>query len=1061
MAKFFINHPVFAMVIAIVIIIVGSVAIPNLPIATYPEVVPPVVQIIATYRGGNSLDLEKTVAQPIEQQLTGLDGMLYVFSRSSNDGTLTIDVTFELGTDVDLATVKTQNKVSVALPQLPPEVQREGVTVKKVSSQFLQAICVYSPDGRYDSLFLNNFVKINLADSVGSLNGVGDSRLASSQDYGMRIWINPDKMAKLGLTATDINNSVQAQNRQNPAGAIGQPPAPRGTEFQYPVNATGRLVNAQQFSDIVIRAQPDGSLLRIGDVGRVELGAQNYTSFTALNSKPAAVLVVYLSPGANAVETGNRVSSYFAEAKKSFPAGVDYKISYDSTKFVRAAIRDVVQTLFEAILLVIIVVFLFLQNWRATLIPLLTVPVAIIGTFALFPLLGFTINMTSMFGLVLAIGIVVDDAIVVVEAVQLNIDRGMKPREATLRAMEEVSAPIVAIAFILGAVFIPVAFMGGISGTIYRQFALTIAASVLLSAFNALSLSPALSALILKPKTESRGLLARFFSSFNRGFAWTTNRYLSGVRFLIRKSILALACLGIFYLLVGGLFKTLPTGFLPDEDQGVFFAAVRLPDGASVERTILAVTEVEKIIESIDGVEDCTTLGGTDFITSTNNPNVATVIGTLKPWEDRTDAKRKFEAILGQAQGRFAQIQDAFVFAFGLPPILGLGTSGGFEYMLEDRAGGELSQLAEASDTLLGAARQRPELSPQITSTFRVSVPQYKVVLDTDKAQTLGIPVTDVYDALQTFLGGLYVNDFNRFGRTWKVLLQAEPEFRDGPDDVDRFYVRTSGGEMVPLSTLVHLSRMTGPEVVYRYNRYRTAKIIGGAAPGYSSGQAAAAMEDLSKTVVPQGYGYEWTGTLYQQKLAEGKEGFIFGLATILVLLFLAALYESWSIPFAVVLAVPLGLFGALLAVFLRSFPYDIYTQIGIVTLIGLAAKNAILIVEFAKLRREEGMSIYDASVEAAKLRLRPILMTSFAFILGVVPLVIASGAGASARRALGTAVFGGMNAATLLAVFIVPVLYFVIERFSERGRPETARPSLSEAPATEAVPHTSAVEGD
>ena len=1039
MAKFFIDRPVFAIVIAIVIVIVGAVAIPNLPVATYPEVVPPVVQIIANYRGGNSLDLEKTVAQPIEQQLVGLDGMLYFFSRSSNDGTLTIDVTYQLGTDIDLATVKTQNKVSLAFPSLPPEVQREGVTVKKVSSAFLMAIAVVATDDRYDSLFLSNYATINLLDKAGSIAGVGDSRLASRQDYGMRIWINPDKMAKLKLTATDVNNAILAQNRQNPAGSIGQPPVPSGTDFQYPVNATGRLLDPAQFGDIVLRAEPDGSLLRMRDIGHVELGAQDYKSFSNLNSKPASVLIVYLTPGANAVETAARVRSFMEDAKKNFPAGIDYKISYDATKFVRAAIQDVIKTLFIAILLVIAVVFVFLQNWRATLIPLLTVPVAIVGTFALFPLLGFSINMTSMFGLVLAIGIVVDDAIVVVEAVQLNIDRGMSSRDATIKAMNEVSGPVVAIAFILGAVFIPVAFLGGISGQIYRQFALTIAVSVLLSAFNALSLSPALSAMILRPKRESRGLLARLFAGFNRVFDWTTQRYLFGVKGLIRKSAFALVALFVFFVAVGGLFKILPSGFLPDEDQGVFFVAVRLPDGASLERNQRVTAEVEKIVSSLPGVADTTTLGGLDITTSTNNANVTTVIGTLKPWEERKTKDLQFKGILGRAQQRFSQVEGAFVFGFGLPPILGLGTGNGFEFMLEDRAGGEIAQLADTAQVVLDATRQRPELAGVVTG-FRNSVPQYKVDLDSDKAQTLGIPVTDVYNALQTFLGGLYVNDFNRFGRTWRVLMQAEPEYRDRPEDVNRFYVRTSQGDMVPLSTLVSVKPMQGPEVVYRYNRFRTAKLLGGPAPGYSSGQAAAAMEQIAAQELPAGFGYEWTGTVFQQKLAEGKEGFIFGFAAVLVFLFLAALYESWAIPFAVVLAVPLGLFGALLAVFLRSYAYDVYTQIGIVTLIGLAAKNAILIVEYAKLRREEGMSIYDASVEAAHLRLRPILMTSFAFILGVVPLVIATGAGAASRRALGTAVFGGMNAATLLAVFFVPVLYVVVERMAERRREAVVR---------------------
>jgi hydrophobe/amphiphile efflux-1 (HAE1) family protein len=1034
MAKFFIDHPVFAMVIAIVTVILGGVAIPSLPVATYPELVPPVVQITANYRGGNSLDLEKTVAQPIEQQLVGLDGMLYFFSRSSNDGTLQIDVTFELGTEVDLATVKTQNKVNLALPLLPPEVQREGVSVKKVSSAFLMAVPLWSTDGRYDSVFLNNYATINLVDKVGSLPGVGEARLVARQEYGMRVWVNPDKMAKLGLTATDVNNAIQSQNRQNAAGSIGQPPAPRGTDFQYPVNATGRLLQPSQFSDIIIRAQPDGSLLRLRDVGRVELGAQNYGSFGHVNGKEAALVIVFLTPGANAVETGKRVKAFFAEAKKQFPAGIEYKIAYDATNFVTAAIKDVVTTLFEALLLVIVVVFLFLQNWRATLIPLLTVPVAIVGTFAFFPLLGFTINITSMFGLVLAIGIVVDDAIVVVEAVQHNIDNGMSPRDATVKAMSEVSGPVVAIAFILAAVFIPVAFLGGISGQIYRQFAVTIAVSVLLSAFSALSLSPALSAIVLRPANaqKGRGPLARFFAVFNRAFEWTTHRYLSGVRLLIRRFGFALVALAAFFVGVGGLFKALPTGFLPAEDQGVFFVAVRLPDGASLERNIRVTAEVEKIVASTPGVSDVTSFGGFDFVTSTTNSNVTTVIGTLKPWEERHAPNEQFDAIMGAVQGRVNQVEGAFSFAFGLPPILGLGTSGGFEFMVEDRANGDVEQLQAATQGLLGAAFQRPEIGFAQTS-FRTSVPQYNVEVNLEKVQTLGIPVTDVYNALQTFLGGLYVNDFNRFGRTWRVLLQAEPEYRYRPEDVKRFYVRTSGGDMVPLSTLVNVKAVSGPEVIYRYNRYRTAKVLGIARPGRSSGEAAAAMEEVAKSL-PPGYGYEWTGTVFQEKLSAGKEGFIFGFAALLVFLFLAALYESWSIPFAVVLSVPLGLFGALLAVYLRSYDYDIYTQIGIVTLIGLAAKNAILIVEFAKLQQEEGKPLVEAALEAAHLRLRPILMTSFAFILGVTPLVFASGAGAASRRALGTAVFGGMLAATLLAVFIVPVLYVVVGRLSERG---------------------------
>ncbi len=1048
MAKFFIDRPIFAMVIALVIVIVGAVAVPSLPIATYPEVVPPVVQITAQYRGGNSQDLEKTVAQPIEQQLVGLDGMLYFFSRSSNDGTLTIDVTYELGTDIDLATVKTQNKVNIALPILPPEVQRQGVTVKKVSSAFLMAISLTASDGRYDDLFLNNYATINLVDRIGSLPGVGDSRLAASQNYGMRIWANPDKMAKLSLTATDISNAIQAQNRQNPAGAIGQSPVPHGTDFQYPVNATGRLLEPEQFGDIVLRSQPDGSLLRLRDVARTELGAQDYKTYSRTTGKPSSIIIVYLSPGANAVETANRVTAFMAEAAKSFPAGVEYAVPYDATKFVRAAISDVITTLFIAVCLVVFVVFVFLQSWRATLIPLCTIPVAVIGTFALFPLLGFSINMTSMFGLVLAIGIVVDDAIVVVEAVQHNLDTGMSPRDATLKAMEEVSGPVVAIAAILAAVFIPVAFLGGISGQIYRQFALTIAASVLISAFSALSLSPALSAILLRPRSDSKGLLGKAFDRFNIAFDWTRNRYLTGVTVLVRRSVLALAGLAVFFVLAGVLFKILPTGFLPDEDQGVFFTAVRLPDGASLERTRLVTNRVEDILRKTPGVQDVTTFGGLDILTSTQNSNVATVIATLKPWEERKSKQLQFPSILGSAQGQFFAIPEAIVYGFGLPPILGLGTSGGFEFMLEDRSGNnDVHQLADVANQVIAETQKRPEFS-QVVGIFRDTVPQYNVKLDTDKAQTQGIPVTDVYNALQTFLGGLYVNDFNRFGRTWQVLLQGEQTYRAAPADINRFYVRTAGGDMVPLSTLVSITPTTGPEVVYHYNRFRTSKLIGQSAPGYSSGQAATAMEEVARKVMPDGFSFEWTGTVYQEKLSQGKEGFIFGFAAVLVFLFLAALYESWSIPFAVILAVPLGLFGALAGNFLRSFPYDVYTQIGIVTLIGLAAKNAILIVEFAKLRREEGMGIEKAAMEAASLRLRPILMTSFAFLLGVAPLLFATGAGAASRRSLGTAVFSGMVAATVLALFIVPVLFVVIDRFAERGKEFRRAAQTSPSPA-------------
>ena len=1033
MARFFIDHPVFAMVIAIVIVILGSVAIPSLPIATYPDIVPPVVQISAGYLGGNAQDLEKTVAQPIEEQLIALDGMLYFLTSCGNDGTLSIQVTFKLGTNPDTATVQTQNRVSIAMPRLPPEVQRAGVTVKKVSSALLMSVSLVSRDGRYDALFLNNYAQINLLNQIASLDGVGDARLGSGQIYSMRVWVNPDKMAKLGITAADVGNAIQAQNRQNPAGTVGQPPAAPGTSFQYSVSAPGRLVDPSQFEDIILRAHQDTSLLRIRDIGRVQLGAQSYSGFSRVGGRPAGNIITYLAPGANAVATGDRLRAFMEQAKKNLPEGMEYVVPYDATVFVRAAIKEVLITLFGAVGLVILVVFVFLQNWRATMIPLLTVPVAIIGTFALFPLLGFSINMTSMFGLVLAIGIVVDDAIVVVEAVQRHIDEGLAPRAAAIQAMQEVSSPVVAIAFILAAVFIPVAFIGGVSGQIYKQFALTIAASVLISAFSALSLSPALSALILRPKTQSRGWLARFFAAFDRGFEWAKSRYLLATGGLIRRPVRALAGLACFWLAAGLLFWHLPNSFLPDEDQGTIYLTIRLPDGASVERADAATHKVEKIIQDLPGVEQFFTLGGLDLTTRTSASNVATVIIRLKPWDERTTPDLQLPALLRRLRGSFAGVPEAVMVAFGPPPILGLSTTGGFQFMLEDRAGGSVEDLARAADLLVESARSRPELA-NVVNTFRPTVPAYKVAMNVDKVQTLGIPVTDAYAALQTFLGGLYVNDFNAFGHTWQVVVQAEPEFRTQPADINRFYVRNGDGDMVPLGTLSTVSATVGPDVTYRYNRYGAIQLLGGPASGYSSDQASDAMESQAISVLPSGYSYEWTGTTYQEKAAQGNEGVIFGFAAVLVFLCLAALYESWSIPFAVLLSVPLGLFGALFAIWVRSYPYDIYTQIGIVTLIGLAAKNAILIVEYARMTRESGSSIRESALLAARLRLRPILMTSFAFILGVLPLVIAHGAGAASRRSLGTAVFGGMNAATLLAIFIVPVLYTVIQRITERA---------------------------
>ena len=1045
MARFFIDRPVFAMVIAIVIIILGAVAIPSLPIASYPDVVPPVVQITANYLGGSAQDLEKTVAQPIEEQLFGLDGMLYFLSSSANNGTLTILVTFKIGTNPDIAAVQTQNKVAIALPRLPPEVQQQGIIVKKVTTAFLMAVSLISKDGRYDAGFLTNYAQLHLVTQLGSVPGIGDSRLGSPLVYSMRVWVDPDKMARLSVTAGDIRDAISAQNKQNPAGSIGLAPAAPGTDFQYTVTSPGRLTDPEEFANIIIRGTADTGLLRIRDVARVELGSQTYTGFNRMLGKPAANVFLNLAPGANAVEAANQITKMLVDLKRSFPEGIDYVIPYDATMFVRAAIQDVVVTLLEAVGLVILVVFLFLQNWRATLIPLLTVPVAVIGTFALFPLLGFAINITSMFGLVLAIGIVVDDAIVVVEAVQRHIDDGMTPRNATIRAMEEVSGPVVAIAFILAAVFIPVAFLGGISGLNYRQFALTIAASVLLSAFNALSLSPALAALLLKPGRPSRSLAARFFGMFNAGFSWATNRYLSVVTVLMRRSALALLCLFLFWIAAGWLFKKVPAGFLPDEDQGLFFAAIRLPDGASMARTDAATRKVEQIVAALPGVDKYFINGGTDNSTQTSGPNVATIVTPLKPWDERKSKDEQLGAIIAAGQKQFRTVPEASVFAFGLPPILGLSITGGFQFVLEDVSGGDINDLSAAANKLVKAANARKELV-NVVNTLRSGVPTYSVKMDLDKLQTLGVPISDAYNALQADLGGLYVNDFNLYGHSWQVILQADDPFRSHPSDIDRFYVRSSSSQMVPLGTVASIVPSTGPEVIYRYNRFRAVQIFGSPATGYSTGEAITAMEEVARQNMPPGYSYEWTGTTYQQLLAQGNEGFIFGFAGVLVFLFLAALYESWSVPFAVILVLPLGIFGALLAVYLRSYSYDIYTQIGIVTLIGLAAKNAILIVEFAKSSHEEGgKTIREAAMEAARLRLRPILMTSFAFILGVLPLYLASGASAASRRSLGTAVFGGMLAATLLAVLVVPVLYVVIESFIARRRRTPTAPELLE----------------
>ena len=1023
MARFFIDRPVFAIVIAIVIVILGGVAIPNLPVATYPELVPPVVQIVANYRGGNALDLERTVAQPIEQQLTGLDGMLYFFSRSSNDGVLTIDVTYELGTDIDLATVKTQNKVNVALPSLPPEVQRVGVTVKKVSSAFLLAIGVFANDDRYDSLFLSNYATINLVDKIGSIPGVGDTRLAATQDYGMRVWINPDKMAKLGLTATDVSRAIQSQNRQNPAGALGQPPAPMGTDFQYPVTATGRLLEPAQFSDIILRAEPDGSLLRLRDIGRVELGAQDYKSFSWLTKKPAAVIIVYLSPGANAVDTANRVITFLDDAKKNFPAGIEYKVGYDATRFVRAAITEVVETLFIAVALVIIVVFLFLQNWRATLIPLLTVPVSIIGTFALFPLLGFSINMTSLFGLVLAIGIVVDDAIVVVEAVQHKIDHGMSPREATIKAMREVSGPVVAIALILSAVFIPVAFLGGISGQIYRQFALTIAVSVLISAFSALSLSPALSVMLLRPEKTTGGALGRFFGWFNRGFDWSTGRYLAGVRTFIRRSALALVALGALFLTVGGMFRVVPAGFLPDEDQGVIFGIITAPANATIDDTIRYADAAENVFL---GLPD------TRFTFQITFPSNGFGGMVLKPWGIR---KKPTSAYLPEVQMRLGAIPGIQMFPI-MPSALPGSDNFPVSFVITSTA--DQDRILEFARQIFMKAMQAHIFQFGDIDT-KIDQPQAQIVFDHDKVASLGLDMQKVGADLSASIGGNFVNRFNISGRSYKVIPQIKRVDRLNPEQLESIYVSGPNSQLVPLSTVASIKHTTVARSLNRMQQLNAVTISG--VPAVSLDAALKFLENEAHNVLPSGYVLDYTGESRQLRTEGSKFGLVFGLAVILIFLVLAAQFNSFRDPFIILLgSVPLAIFGALLFTFLKmpfgtfftdhfTTTLNIYSEVGLVTLVGLVSKNGILIVQFANELQREGMSKLAAVAQAARIRLRPIMMVSVATVAGHFPLTLVTGAGAAARNSIGLVLVGGMTIGTIFTLFIVPSLYMLIAK--------------------------------
>jgi HAE1 family hydrophobic/amphiphilic exporter-1 len=1056
MSKFFINRPIVAIVIAILMVLVGAITIVSLPVSQFPAIAPPEVQVQTTYIGADAQTVEQSVATPIEQQMSGVDNMNYMYSVNSSTGETRLIVDYDVKTDPNTDLILTQIRETQAASQLPAEVNNFGVTVQKTLTAPLMLISLYSPSGIYDSKFLANYAYINLYDPLSRVPGIGSVTVFGAGRYAMRLWVKPDQLAKLGITVPDIVNAIQSQNTVNPAGQIGGEPVPQGQQYTYSVRAQGRLTTPEEFEQIVVRATPDGGIVRVKDVARVELGAQDYTVTSHLNGKPSAIVAVYQLPGSNAVQAADGVKKLLAQEKQRLPQGVDYTIALDTTRAVSEGIKEIVVTLVIAIVLVIIVVYIFLQGWRATLIPLLAVPVSLVGTFVMFPVFGFSINTLSLFGLVLAIGLVVDDAIVVVEAVEHHIEEGMSPKDATFKAMEEISGPVVGIALVLSAVFIPTAFVPGITGRLYQQFAVTIAVSVILSAFNALTLSPALSALLLRPREKSGGLLRRFFDWFNRVFARATNTYVKISGTLIRKAAVAFVIL-IACGVGAGLFGAkLPSSFLPDEDQGYMYLNLQLPSASSLQRTEATAHEIEDMLAKTPGVESTASVIGFSLLSLTRSSYNAFFFVTLKEWKQRQKREEQYQFIRQSINQKLAGLPQGIAFSFSPPAIPGVGTSGGFTFVLEDRAGKDIQFLATNLNKFIAAARKRPELAT-LNTTFLPSVPQQFINVDRDKALKQGVDIKDVYRTIQAFMGGSFINYFNRFGRQWQVYVEAEGEYRNRAENVGQFYVRNNRGEMVPLSALTRFEPRAGPEFTMRYNLYRSAQIIGAAAPGYSSGQAMAALEKVFAETMPPEMGYDYLGISFQEKKAqEGvSPSVVFGFSLLVVFLILAALYESWTLPFSVLLSTPVAVFGAFLVLWLRRVllglflpPYmvqietDVYSQIGLVMLIGLAAKNAILIVEFAKDAYENGQPLVDAALAGARLRLRPILMTSFAFVLGCVPLWTASGAGSVARQIMGTTVIGGMLAATLIAIFIIPVLFVVVEKLSRR------KPGIAVAPS-------------